>query len=82
MRRQIAQSLSRPVSPFSLWIILGGALILFLQLGYITFDIYSIPDASRFSAISLYRECLGEYIISELLLIVSGAFFVDLADRP
>lgn len=82
MRHQIAKALSRPVSPYSLWIVLGGALVLFLQLGYITFDIFSLADTSRASTVALYRACLGEYVWSELLLLVAGAFLADLADRP
>ena len=81
MHRQIPKALSRPVSPYSLWIVLGGALVLFFQLGYITFDIYSLADTARDSTIALYRECIGEYVMSELLLLVVGAFLADLADR-
>lgn len=81
MRKLFANTATHTVSLYALWLIIGGAVILFLQLGYITFDIYSGSGLSRAEAILLYRSCFGEYIMSELLLLVLGAFLIDLAER-
>lgn len=64
------------VSMQSLGIMLVGALIIFLQLGYIAFDIFCGSAQERLDAILLYRSCF-DYILLEVVILVGGAFLFD-----
>jgi hypothetical protein len=64
------------VSSQSVSVLLWGALVILLQLGYIAFDIFSGTVTERFYAVQLYRACF-DYILLEIAILVGGAFLFD-----
>ncbi len=76
MKKKHFRPQSLTVSSQALSVLLFGALVIFLQLGYIAFDIFSGTVAERFYAVQLYRSCF-DYILLEIAILVGGAFLFD-----
>ena len=68
------------VSAQALSVLGAGFLIVFLQLGYIAFDIFSGSAYEQLSAVLLYRRCF-DYILLEIVILIGGAFLFDLVAK-
>lgn len=78
--KQLHKIRTLPISPHAIYIMLFGALLLLLQLGYMTFDILRQPIGLRLSAVLLYQKSF-HYILLELTILICGSFLFDITAR-
>lgn len=78
--KQVHKINTLPISSYAIYIMLFGATLLLLQLGYMSFDILRQPVGLRLSTVLLYQKCF-HYILLELTILLGGSFLFDITAR-